>query len=347
MPSDAESRIQRLLAERRPASSAASSYGASAGGYRAASSSSYSGYRGAASRPSSAPSYGSYKPASAAGGYSYGTTKYGGSVPASGASRAIGSYTSALASRPVAKTLASSSAGSATNADDLLSRLREQRAQREARWSGTGAGSSTAAKPSYAAPSASKPYVSAYATKPATASAASAYNCEKHKGKQSPPDLISGDVAERVLATTDKPSAHVLALHKSTERLNASPRVHMRSELAAAGKPAGLGRVPEAAAAFAAPARSALALKPSAAQPYRSSTGRYYRETGAISRPFARPFGLVFTPESLHFLSSSVVKCAIRPWRGFLPRLRPHRVEPAADFQSDNRRRCQPSAPGK
>ena len=66
MPSDAESRIQRLLAERRPASSAASSYGASAGGYRAASSSSYSGYRGAASRPSSAPSYGSYKAASAA-----------------------------------------------------------------------------------------------------------------------------------------------------------------------------------------------------------------------------------------------------------------------------------------
>jgi hypothetical protein len=165
MPSDAETRIQRLLAERRPASAAASSSYGSTGGYRAASSSSYSGYRAAASRPSSAgASAGSYK----AGGYSYGTAKYGGSVPASGASRAIGSYTSALASRPVATTLASSSAG--TNADDLLSRLREQRAQREARWSGTSAASSAAAKPSYAAPSASKPYVSAYATKPATAS---------------------------------------------------------------------------------------------------------------------------------------------------------------------------------
>lgn len=171
---------------------------------------------------------------------------------ASGAARATNTYTSALASRPVASTLASSSTA---NADDLLAKLREQRAQREARWSRSGgAAASTTA--------------TTYTSKYTLASSSSTY--------------------------THKPSAHVLQLKKATDKLAASPRglaasprVHMRSELAAAGgggrKAGALGSVPEGGA-VARGAAGATAARPQV------RTSKYYRETD-YGVGFSRGYG--------------------------------------------------------
>jgi hypothetical protein len=253
-------------------------------------------------RPASAPATTSYKPIRASyqpaasykpaalGGYSYGTAKYGGTVGASGAARATNTYTSALASRPVASTLASSSTA---NADDLLAKLREQRAQREARWSRSGGA---------AASTTATTYTSKYTASASLASSSSTY--------------------------THKPSAHVLQLKKATDRLAASPRglapsprVHMRSELAAAGgggrKTGALGSVPEGGA-VARGAAGATAARPQV------RTSKYYRETD-YGVGFSRGYGRTASTQ-LGVLSPTVSEraCSALPPPSPPPALAPY-----------------------
>ncbi len=189
------------------------------------------------SRPASAITAASYKPI-ARSSYSYGTTNYGGSIGASGAARGTSTFTSTLASRSVASTLASTSA---TSADDLLARLREQRAQREARWSSSSVTAGT--------------------------SAATTHGARKYTPPSSFTSSLGSGSALSSAATGSKyaykPSAHVLQLKKATEKLASSPRVNLRSELAA-GYRAGN---PERSAT------AALAARP------KTRTTKYYRET--------------------------------------------------------------------
>lgn len=247
MPSEAEARIAALLGERRPATAAASA----AAGYSSSSESTpyvFVCCRGTAaeqpsppapaygaqprarlqfaSRPATAPKTSTYKPV--LGSYSYGTAKYGGRVGVSGAARGTSTFTSSLASRTVASTLASSSAASS---DDLLVRLRQQRAQREAQRSRQSVAAASHGARKFTTASA---YGSSAASRPA----------------------LSSTTAGSKYA--HKPSAHVVQLKKSTERLAASPRAHLRSELAAK------------------PERSAMAAL--AARP-KPRTTKYYRET--------------------------------------------------------------------
>lgn len=216
-----------------------------------------------ASRPATAIAASSYKPTSMGSNYSYGTVKYGGTLGASGAARGTSTFTSALASRPIASTLASDRPASA---DDLLARLREQRAQREARWSSSSVTTGS--------------------------SAATTYGTRKYSS------LASGSALSSTTAGSKyeyKPSAHVLQLQKSTERLAASPRgvaasprTALRSELASGTRTGN-------------PARSATAAL--AARP-KLVTSKYYRETD-YGVGYSRGYGRTASSQ-LGMLSPSV-----------------------------------------